>query len=190
MNSSYQTSYSDPATPYDQDFWDNYAVFLLKQSISKKYINWYVLRTKQYIAAFPEIFIRQHPHQQIEGYINTKAQDIQLKSWQFAQVIDALRILFSLGLKANWAKEYDWEYLKTSAQPLSASHPTVARDYTDALATLPKHQPKAYDPAVKKRYEPVVAEVIKVIRLKNYSIRTEKTYTHSWQALCMAAACA
>ena len=76
---------------------------LLKHSISKKYINWYVLRTKQYIAAFPEILIRQHPHQQVEGYINTKAQDIQLKSWQFAQVIDALRILFSLELKANWA---------------------------------------------------------------------------------------
>ena len=179
MNSHYQTTYDDPETPYDQIFWDNYAIFLLKQNISKKYLTWYVLRTKQYIAAFADTSVRKHTHKEIESYINTKAQDTQLKSWQFTQIIDAIRILFCLGLKAEWAKDYDWEFLKTSAQPLGASHPTVARDYSDALAALPDQQkPKPYDPAAKKRYEPAVAEVIKVIRIKNYSIRTEKTYTH------------
>ena len=179
MNSHYQTTYDDPETPYDQIFWDNYAIFLLKQNISKKYLTWYVLRTKQYIAAFTDTSVRKHTHKEVESYINTKAQDTQLKSWQFTQIIDAIRILFCLGLKAEWAKDYDWEFLKTSAQPLGASHPTVARDYSDALAALPDQQkPKPYDPAAKKRYEPAVAEVIKVIRIKNYSIRTEKTYTH------------
>jgi len=179
MSSNYQSTYSDPETPYDQNFWDNYAIFLLKQDVSKKYITWYVLRTKQYIAAFQETSVRKHTQKEVEDYINIKAQDTQLKSWQFTQIIDAIRILFCLGLKADWAKDYDWDYLKTSARPLSAAHPTVARDCSDALATLPNQQkPKPYDPAAKKRYEPVVAEVIKVIRIKNYSIRTEKTYAH------------
>ena len=179
MKNNYQTTYDDPETPYDQKFWDNYAIFLLKHSISKKYIAWYVLRTKQYIAAFPSLSVRQHTHQQVEDYISTKAQDTPLNSWQFTQIVDAIQTLFCLGLKTGWAKDYDWDYLKTSAQPLSASHPTVARDYADALAALPEQQkPKPHDPAAKKRYEPVVAEVTKVIRIKNYSIRTEKTYVH------------
>lgn len=178
MNSNYHSSYETPETPYNQNFWDNYAIFLLKQNISKKYTNWYVLRTKQYIAAFPDTSVREHTPKHAEEYIKAKANDIQLKSWQFTQIVDAIRILFSLGLKVEWAKEYDWEYLKTSAKPLSANPPSVARDYTDNLATLPKYQPKTHDPAVKKRYEPVVAELIKVIRIKNYSIKTEKTYAH------------
>ena len=148
MYSNNQATYDEPETPYDQKFWDNYAIFLLKHKVSKKYIMWHVLRTKQYIAAFPETSVRQHTHSQVENYISIKAQDIQLKSWQFAQIVDAIQLLFCLGIKLEWAKDYDWEYLKTSAQPLSASHPTVARDYSDALAALPDQQkPKPHDPA-------------------------------------------
>ena len=117
MNPHYQTSYNNPETPYDQKFWDNYAIFLLKQQLNEKNIKWYVLRTKQYIAAFPDISVREHNHKQIEEYIAIKAQDTQLKSWQFTQTVDAIRILFSLGLKMEWAKNYDWNDLKTSAQP-------------------------------------------------------------------------
>ena len=85
MNPDYQSSYNTPETPYDQNFWDNYALFLLKQGVSKKYITWYVLRTKQYIAAFPNTSVREHSPKQVEDYLNSKANDNQLKSWQFTQ---------------------------------------------------------------------------------------------------------
>lgn len=178
MNPDYQSSYSNPETPYDQKFWDNYALFLLKHDISKKYITWYVLRTKQYIAAFPNVSVREHSPKQVEDYISDKANDHQLKSWQFTQIVDAIRILFSLGLKSDWAQSYDWEGIVSSAKPLEANHPSAARDYSSALAHPPKHQPKPHDPKAKQRYQAVIADVIRVIRSKNYSMKTEKTYTH------------
>lgn len=68
MNINYQSFYNNPETPYDQDFWDNYELFLLKHSVSKKYITWYVLRTKQYIAAFPNTSVKDHSPKHVEGY--------------------------------------------------------------------------------------------------------------------------
>jgi len=65
----------------------------------------YALHTKQYIADFPDIPVRQHTHSQVESHINAKAQDTKLKSWQSTQIIDAIQILFCLGLKAGWAQD-------------------------------------------------------------------------------------
>ena len=136
------------------------------------------MRTKQYIAAFPSTSVREHSPKHVEGYVISKANDNQLKDWQFTQIVDAIKILFSLGLKSDWAQDYDWEGIVTSAKPLEPGHPSVARDYSSALANPPKYTPKPHDPKAKQRYQPIIADVIRIIRVKNYSMKTEKTYVH------------
>ena len=103
MDKHHTANPSEPATSYSREFWENYTLFLVKQGISKKYVNWYVLRTKQYIAAFPDHAIRTHTARQVEEYLNKVGRETQLKPWQFRQIIDAIRILFSLALKQGWA---------------------------------------------------------------------------------------
>lgn len=178
MSSHYQSSYNNPQTPYDQNFWDNYALFLAKQGVEKKYLSWYVLRTKQYVANYPDTSVRDHTHKQVEAYLDNFSAKHSLKRWQFIQVVDAIQTLFCLALKLPWAQDYDWDYLKGSAKTLEPDHPTIARDYSDALASLPEYEPQPYDPEAKQKYQPIIADVIKTIRTKNYSIRTEKTYVH------------
>lgn len=137
MNSRYQSSYNNPQTPYDQDFWDNYALFLTKQGVDKKYLTWYVLRTKQYIAEYPDTSVRDHTHKQVEAYLDNFSAKHSLKRWQFVQVVDAIQILFCLALKLPWTQDYDWDYLKASTKALEPDHPTVARDYSDAQRVIP-----------------------------------------------------
>ena len=105
MSKKHTLTVNEPTTTYSHEFWENYSLFLLKQSISKKYITWYVLRTKQYIAAFPDQHIRTHSAQNVEEYLNKIGHDTFLKPWQFGQVVDAIRILFCLALKKSWAHD-------------------------------------------------------------------------------------
>ena len=142
MDKKHTRSPTEPATAYSHEFWENYTLFLVKQGVSQKYVTWYVLRTKQYIAYFPDQHIRTHSAQQVEEYLNKVGREINLKAWQFGQVVDAIRILFCLALKQGWAHDFDWEYWSASAKKLEADHATVARDYTDALEALEGLEPK------------------------------------------------
>lgn len=182
MVNSHTTYSPEPTTVYSSEFWDNYALFLLKQGVSKKYVNWYILRTKQYIATHPNQHIRTHTHQQVEEYLNKASRETHLKPWQFRQIIDAIRILFSLALKFTWASEFDWEYWIAAAKILEADHVTVARDYNESLAELDLlNEEERCSRELYEKYQPILAEVVKVVRLKNYSMRTEKTY-RAWIA--------
>jgi len=58
-----------------------------------------VLRTKQYITAYPEQNVRTHTPQQVESYLNQVSREQSLKSWQFTQIVNALQMLFSQALK-------------------------------------------------------------------------------------------
>lgn len=102
---------------------------------------------------------------------------MRLKAWQFSQVADAIRILFSLALKLRWAHDFDWEYWQLSAKKLEVDHATVARDYGDALEGLEMLEgEERCSNEEYQRYQPALDDVVKVVRLKNYSVRTEKTY--------------
>lgn len=183
MNNDYTSLNNEPATPYSQEFWNNYTVFLVKQGISDKYVNWYTLRTKQYIAYYPDRKVRTHTPHEVEQYLNNSGKQQQLKSWQFRQIVHAIQTLFVHALKISWASDFDWEYWHSSAKQLENSHPTVARDYQNRedLQHTVIFEGKPHDPEAKSRYQPILADLTKIIRNKNYSIKTEKTYRH-WVA--------
>lgn len=140
MENPYNSIHCNVDTSYSQEFWNNYSLFLVKHGVSKKYVTWYVLRTKQYIAAYPDLNVRDHQPKQVEDYLNNIGRERQLKDWQFVQIVDAILRLFSTALKISWADKIDWDYWKTSAKSLEKSHPTVTRDYENVLST-PNYPP-------------------------------------------------
>ncbi len=93
MDKKHTRSPVEPSTSYSHEFWEKYTIFLVKQGVSQKYVTWYVLRTKQYIAYFPDEHIRTHTPQQVEEFLNKVGREVNLKAWQFGQVVDAIRIL-------------------------------------------------------------------------------------------------
>ena len=99
MDKKHTRSPVEPATTYPHEFWENYTLFLVKQGVSQRYVTWYVLRTKQYIAYFPDDHIRTHKPQQVEKFLTKVGREVNLKAWQLGQVVDAIRILFCLALK-------------------------------------------------------------------------------------------
>ena len=63
----------------------------------------------------------------MERYLKEKGRSEELTDWQFRQMVDALRILFTGVVSSAWADKFDWSGWKAGARDLPADHATIAR---------------------------------------------------------------
>ena len=75
-------------------FFDNYLTCLNKSSIPDNQKRWYVIRLEAFIKAHKGHKIKSLCSADIENYFNLIGRQNHLKSWQFYQCIDAIRILY------------------------------------------------------------------------------------------------
>ncbi len=91
-----------------ENFWDNYLFILEKNTIPAKSRPWYRKHVEAYIKANNNIPLNTHTGQHIDRYLNAKGRLPQLKEWQFRQIVDALRLLFSELIRTQWSTSYYW----------------------------------------------------------------------------------
>jgi integron integrase len=170
-------------------FWDKYIEQLNRYGIKPKMLRWHVRHAEQYIQAHPQRRLAAHTVADVEQYLQEKGRSVQLKDWQFRQIVKSIQILFVEMVKSPWATAFSWQDWIDGAHELAASHPTVARDYT------PHQMSAAPDTAVgtfqksadglvgrlKDTFPHHVERLIAEIRVRQYSIRTEQSYL-AWLA--------
>ncbi len=133
---------------------------------------WYVARVEAFLKELQPESVRQITAPEVEAFFQTMARDTRLEDWQFSQVVDAIRILLVDLAQAPGVKGVDWDYWKEAARSLGQSHPTVARD-NDLKATQGSNSPTFYG---KISDHPMLIDLARVLRAKQYSIRTEQSY--------------
>jgi len=150
---------------------------------------WYRRHAERYISAHSGLRLASHTSEMLSTYLDDLGRQGELRDWQFRQSVEALKILFFEMVKVHWARDFAWSDWMERARSLPPSHRTIMRDSADSkippspsnvqqlipesltgsLASAYERQPKLFDA--------MVAE----IRLRQYSISTEKTYLH-WLA--------
>ena len=165
--------------PKDKDaqisrFWEKYIEKSIGYNISQKSVRWYVKHAEQYINAHDSP-LRTHTALDIDNYLQNKGRNSRLKDWQFCQIVDALRILFVDIVASPWSAEYPWDDRKSQAIALPETHPTIARQPLDT-DSQPGDTGATID-SVKSLFPDVFDALIRQIRTRNYSIRTEQSYT-------------
>jgi len=160
-------------------FWDLY-ITKSKCYISNPIaLHWYVKHIEFYIRAH-ESRLKTHTAKDVDKYLLVKGRNVQLKDWQFCQIVDALRILFLDVLALPWAADYPWDDRKAQASSLPSSHATIARQplpvssYSEKDISNPAY--KTSLPSIQSKFSSVFKSLVCQIRLRNYSIRTEKSY--------------
>ncbi len=164
-------------------FWDNYINKTKAYGINSKSARWYVRHAERYIKSKPNTRLVNHSAHDIENYLQSKGDISRLQDWQYKQIVIALKILFLDMVKADWAKQFSWDEYIEQAQSLPNNHVTVARDYqnidNDSLmqGLMNKNESnKGLFNQVFSEYPLHIQNLIKHIRLKHYSIRTEQSY--------------
>lgn len=159
-------------------FWDRYIEFLRKQGINSPADRWYVIRAEQFLRAFPDTSLRKQSATNVETYLKELDGKNQLTDWQFQQSVDAIQKLVSLA-NLPWTTEFDWTYWKDSARSLPINHPTIARENNvcgDANnIKLENNNIKSLE-SIRHDHSDTIESLIKEIRRRDYSIRTEQAY--------------
>lgn len=165
-------------------FWDKYIARLKYLGIKPAAIQWYVRYAEKYIQKHPEKRIKFHTSADVSMYIAALHNAGHIKDWQIQQLSHALEILFNDMLHLEWATSFQWDNLSppTSDHSHSNSHASNTLDtekidintITDGL--LARSYRNGSFNSVFKRYPQLIYSLVKEIRLRHYSIRTEQAY--------------
>lgn len=159
-------------------FWDKFIEISKGYNSNPDITRWYVVRAEEYIKAHPQQRLKTHKPVHVERYLSNIAEEKRLQNWQFRQLVIALKILFMDILKAKWASSFPWDLWLEGQQPLPPDHPTLARDMPlSLLFTGQTDDPKLETLGpVPGLYPQLFERLITEIRVRNYSIRTERAY--------------
>ena len=163
-------------------FWDKYITKVKYSGVKPTAVRWYVRYAEQYIKKHPDNKLKHHTADDLTKYIKDMGRSGHLQDWQFRQLIQSLQILFTELLNLDWAQSFQWDDLILQSVSISDNHPTIAREsenidigsITNGL--LSKTYSNGSFNAIFKKYPYLVQSLVKEIRLRHYSIRTEHTY--------------
>lgn len=157
-------------------FWDKYILKITEQNVPEGARRWYVRHVETFIHSRSGRRLAATTQEDVEAYIEGIGRNENMVAWQFNQVVDALRILFSELVIVSWCDGYDWRQLMDDARDLPVDHATVARTVY--------HQPSSHDSGNAERYkdckikfEKLLERLMIEIRSRQYSIRTEQAYS-------------
>jgi integron integrase len=176
-------------------FWDEYIQKTKSYNIPTKSVRWYVKRVEDFLQAYPGVSFPNHTPENVENYLKRVSRNGRLRDWQFKQLVNSLKILFTDMAQAQWSTQFSWDFWLESATDLPDSHPTVARERAILPSEASNNADKPADLANSENDAKNTALVNKVrtlfprhferlivsIRTKQYSIRTEQAYVN-WLA--------
>lgn len=135
-------------------------------------MRWYVARVEAFLKEAKPESVRTVTEQEVKEYFNQKSRDTTLEDWQYGQVVDAIQILLVDLAHAPAASGVDWDYWKEGARALGDRHPTVAAD-SDPADSVQRKGLKYYGSVDRL---PLLGDLARTLRAKQYSIRTEQSY--------------
>lgn len=159
-------------------FWEKYIHKTKACGVSDKSVRWYVKHAEAYIKSH-DIRLASHTADTVNQYLDEKGRKTGIKDWVYCQIVDALKILFSDVMQLPWSQHYPWDDKKSQAASLPSSHATIARD--KPVTPLESEQSDTGCNSVQTDFPDVFTALIKAIRARNYSIRTEQSYV-AWLA--------
>lgn len=165
-------------------FWDKFICKTKSYGVKPEIARWYVRHAEHYIKEYKDIRLAKHTARHIDDYLDKISRIPRLHDWQYKQIIKSLQILFSDIIRSDWAESYPWQDRIQDATGLSPDHATIARDTGARVRKQLAFKHEASNSLLSKvsKLHPQHFERLMVeIRLRNYSTRTEKSYSE-WLA--------
>lgn len=169
-------------------FWDKFIDKSRNYGIEENAIRWHVRHAERYIKAHEGLRLTQHQPAQIESYLDEMSRKSNLRDWQYKQIVMSLKILFLFVLDMDWARFFPWQDKMDEATGLSPGHATIARDSGKqppvtgiSSSAMAGQAADSLLSKVSQSYPAHFQRLSTEIRMRQYSIRTEKAY-REWLA--------
>jgi len=167
---------------YNQDqtdaFWSSYRRALDAQGIRGKEADWCIKRAESFIKSARGLRLKEHTAEDIRVYFCRQAMDGWFKDWQYGQMVDALRILFTQIVKSPWAPEFPWNEWKEPHLhfPDQLEQFNQVGRHTSVSGGSQLFADALRGRRVTDQYGAELDRLRETIRGRYYSIRTEQSY--------------
>jgi len=161
-------------------FWDKYISKTISYKVPEGSRRWYVKHVEAFIKTRKGVRLAVVSAADIEAYLEVIGRKRDIVDWKFRQVVDSLRILFCDLVNSPWAKDFNWQMWMDNSRDLPEDHATIARTSSIAHDNRAKRGSEKLR-ACRQEFSALFESLIKEIRLRAYSIRTEQAYS-DWLA--------
>jgi len=166
-------------------FWCKYRLKTKAYGVSDVDHEFYISCVKALIAAYPEKRLAVLTADDLYKYLTGIAGKSHYTNSQFLKLVDSLRILLSELVKAPWAVDFLWDLNLASFNSTGGNGLTVELgNATDLSGVLNVRVSASERTAVQEAvlsHSHLFERLITEIRMRQYSIRTEQTYS-GWVA--------
>ena len=158
----------------DKSVWSDYSKCLKSKMIRSDSIPFYLNYVKHFITKAKNTPISLLSSERVITYLSLLCKNNSLNDWQKNQAIDAIHIFLSDILKKNYVLEIDWKQYKkkVSYSQHKKREFIIELDIPELIA----QKVQRYDKKLKGHYSELLTKVVRVLRVRNYSKRTEETY--------------
>ncbi len=154
-----------------------YEKCLTLEGIPSKQHFYYRIRANQFIESGKGRDPRSLQVNEIDEVLGILGRDDKLTDWQFAQLVDAVRILLTKCLVSGASAKVDWSYWKASARSVSGDHSTTAREHSpNELSYLKESKGLGVLADTRRQHRKLIVRLVTEIRARGYAYRTEEAY--------------
>lgn len=90
-------------------FWKRYIQELRLCQVPDTALPWYRKHVQAFIDFAPHTRLADRPPETLQQWFTVATQRPLIRDWQQRQRVDALRLLYCLLVKTEWAARFDWE---------------------------------------------------------------------------------
>lgn len=167
-------------------FWDNFIEKTKKYGVKADALRWHVKHVEQYIKAHEGLSLAKHGREQVDAYLKNVLRNPRLKVWQYEQVVRSLQILFVELVKSDWSDQFPWQDRVDNSLELSVEREPIVQEsslygYTFTQQLAQDGEQGSWLARVVDAFPSHFQRLNVEIRMRSYSIRTEKSY-REWLA--------
>ena len=158
----------------DQSIWHRFSHSLRAKKINPKAIPYYLNHAKHFLMKARNTRADQLTAERVVIYLLAVSKSKSLEDWQTNQAVDAVRIFIRDVLKHEYVTQIDWQFYK---QDISYT-PQLNKLHIESLdiPELIAQTVMKFDQSLRDSYGDILTRMVRVLRVRNYSKRTEKTY--------------
>lgn len=153
---------------------DKFSIFLKRKRIDSQAIPYYYKHVQYFLKKANNTFLHELTAKRVENYLTSLHKSKMLKDWQINQSVDAIQIFLDDILQLN-LKQIRWESFKYKLD-YELEHYKYEQVEALDIPELIAQKVDSFDKSLRVRYGTLLTRVVRVLRVRNYSKRTEQTY--------------
>ena len=158
----------------DKKVWHDFTKALKGKRINPKAIPWYVRRAQFFLSKAKNTRLSELTLERVVQYLAFISHDKVIDDWQINQAIDSVYFLVRDIFHLPWSSEIDWQSFKKDEDYISPQHATLVLELD--IPELVEQRMAQFDQGLRNAYGELLTKIIRTLRVRNYSARTEEAY--------------